>query len=55
MAQPKSTLVMIQNIYLYGPILTWAITMVALLFYKLDKQYPSIMEELRQRAARGKI
>ncbi|WP_297871156.1 MFS transporter [uncultured Oscillibacter sp.] len=54
-AQPKSALAMIQNIYLYGPILIWAIAVAVLAFYKLDKQYPSIMDELRQREARGEM
>lgn len=54
-AQPKEALMMIQNIYLYGPLIIWAIAVVVLVLYKLDKQYPSIMAELEAREARGEM
>ena len=54
-AQPRSALAMIQNIYLYGPLLIWAIALVVLILYKLDKLYPTIMQELKEREARGEM
>lgn len=53
--QPSSALQMIQNIYLYGPLIIWAIAVVVLLLYKLDKKYASIMTELEEREARGEL
>ncbi|MGN1007495.1 MAG: MFS transporter [Butyricicoccus sp.] len=53
--QPREALLMIQNIYLYGPLIIWAIAVVVLVLYKLDKQYPSIMAELQAREARGEM
>lgn len=53
--QPHSALMMIQNIYLYGPIIVWAVAVIVLILYKLDKQYPSIMSELEKREARGEM
>lgn len=53
--QPQSALNTIRNIYLYGPILIWAVAVIVLIFYKLDKQYPSIMAELKEREARGEM
>ena len=46
---------MIQNIYVYGPLIIWAIAAAILLVYKLDGQYPSIMAELEAREARGEM
>lgn len=46
---------MIQNIYLYGPLLIWAIALIVLILYKLDKLYPTIMQELKEREARGEM
>ena len=53
--QPTSALQMIQNIYLYGPLIIWAIAVVVLLLYKLDKKYAAIMTELEEREARGEM
>lgn len=54
-AQPKAALMMIQYIYLYGPLIIWAIAVVVLLLYRLDKLYPKIMSELKEREARGEM
>ena len=54
-AQPHEALMMIQNIYLYGPLIIWAVAVVVLLLYNLDKQYPAIMDELKAREARGEM
>ena len=46
---------MIQNIYVWGPVLVWIIAVVVLFLYKLDKKYPAIMKELAEREARGEL
>lgn len=53
--QPASALAMIQNIYIWGPILVWIIAVVVLALYKLDKKYPAIMKELAERETRGEL
>jgi len=53
--QPESALKMIQNIYIWGPILVWGIAVITLILYKLDKKYPSIMQELYKREANGEM
>ncbi|MBR3866406.1 MAG: MFS transporter [Butyricicoccus sp.] len=53
--QPESAINMIQNIYVWGPTLVWAVAVVALVLYKLDKKYPAIMQELAEREARGEM
>lgn len=54
-SQPGTALEMIQNIYLYGPIIIWVIAVVVLLLYKLDKHYDTIMKDLAEREARGEM
>lgn len=53
--QPDSAMNMIIDIYKYGPMVVWIVVIITLLFYKLDKQYPKIMEELMEREARGEL
>ena len=53
--QPGSALQMIQNIYLYGPLIIWAVAIVVLLFYTLDKHYDIIMSDLTAREARSEM
>lgn len=53
--QPKTARLMIQNIYLYGPLLIWSIAIVVLLVYRLDKLYPKMMAELKERESRGEM
>ncbi len=53
--QPASALAMIQNIYIWGPVLVWVIAVIVLALYKLDKKYPAIMKELAEREARGEV
>lgn len=53
--QPASAVAMIQNIYVWGPTLVWAVAVVALLLYQLDKKYPKIMTEIAEREARGEL
>ena len=54
-AQPDSALNMISTIFKFGPILVWAVAIVVLLLYKLDKIYPTIMKDLAEREARGEM
>lgn len=53
--QPASALAMIQNIYIWGPVLTWAVAVIVLLFYQLDKHYPQIVKELEARKAGAEV
>jgi len=53
--QPGSAVDMIRNIYVWGPTLIWAVAVIVLIVYKLDKKYPKIMEELGEREARGEL
>lgn len=53
--QPQSAIDMIVHLYMFAPIVVWIIIIVALLLYKLDKQYPMIMRELVKREAEGRM
>lgn len=53
--QPTSAQQMISSIFKIGPILVWIVAIIVLLFYKLDKIYPTIMKELTEREARGEM
>lgn len=53
--QPQSAIDMINNVYLYGSFFLWIVVIITLLFYRLDKQYPQIMQELKEREARGEM
>ena len=54
-AQPETALEMIVSLYKFGPILIAAVIIVTLFGYKLDKMYPSIMQELTERETHGQI
>lgn len=51
--QPQTALDMIQNIFIWGPVILWGMAAIVLIFYRLDKRYPSIMEELKERESKG--
>ena len=53
--QPTSAQHMISSIFKFGPIFVWAAAIIVLLFYKLDKIYPTIAKELAEREARGEM
>ncbi|MGN0363274.1 MAG: MFS transporter [Bilifractor sp.] len=53
--QPGTAIAMIRNIYIWGPIFTWLVAVIVLLFYKLDKKYDGIMKDLADREARGEM
>lgn len=53
--QPESAKAMITTIFQWGPILIWAVAIIVLLLYKLDKIYPNIMKDLAEREARGEM
>lgn len=48
-AQPASAISGIRVIFLYVPLVVFAVMFVILLFYKLDKEYGTIVEELEKR------
>lgn len=48
---PASASTMITNIYIWGNILAWGLIGITLIFYKLDKIYPQIMQDLKEREA----
>ena len=54
-AQPDSALDMIVNIYKFGPLVIWAIIIIVLALYQLDKKYDQIMQDLAEREARGEV
>lgn len=47
--QPASAIDGIRVIFLYVPIVVFAVMIIVLLFYKLDKEYDDIMEEMDNR------
>ena len=53
--QPESALNCIVTIYKFGPAIVAGIAVITLALYKLDKKYPSIMEELMKREAQGEL
>ena len=46
---------MIMMLYKVGPLFVAGLVAFVLLFYKLDKIYPTIMKELTEREARGEM
>lgn len=53
--QPDSALHMISAMYKFAPLILFAVIIVVMVLYKLDKQYPQIMKELSEREARGEL
>lgn len=53
--QPDSALQMIINIYKFGPLVIWAVIIIVLALYQLDKKYDRIMKDLAAREARGEV
>ena len=51
--QSESALAMIEAICLYAPIFFSAIIVVLCLLYKLDKIYPQVMADLKERDKQG--
>lgn len=49
--QPEQTLQTIQDLFIYGVTILGIIMIIILLFYKLDKEYPTIIRELLAREA----
>ena len=54
-AQSQAVIDMIMYIYMYAPVFVWAVLLVVLVSYKLDKIYPQIMQDLVQREAKGEL
>lgn len=53
--QPESALDMMVTLLKYGPMFVWVSVVVVAFFYKLDKKYNTIMQELGEREARGEM
>lgn len=53
--QPQSALNTIIKIYLYGPVIVWALVILVCAFYRLEDKYQDIMEELHERGRRGEL
>ncbi|MBS7008761.1 MFS transporter [Anaerostipes sp.] len=53
--QPESAKQMIVNLYQYGILFIWAAAIIVLIFYRLDKIYPQIMQDLAERENRGEL
>ena len=54
-AQTPAVISMIMSIYMYAPLIVWGVLIGVLVNYKLDKEYPAIMQELVQREALGEM
>ena len=54
-AQSQDVINMIVSIYEWGPIFVWAVLILVLAFYKLEKVYPQIMRDLVAREAKGEL
>ena len=52
-AQSSEAMDMIYNICMYAPIIFSAIIVVLCLLYKLDKIYPQVIADLKERDAQG--
>lgn len=44
-----SAVSMIQNIYIWGTVIAWALVAILMLIYKLDQRYSSMIEEMKQK------
>ena len=44
-----SAVAMVENLYIWGTVLAWAIIVVLMLVYKLEKQYNVMMEDMEQK------
>ena len=53
--QPQSAIDMIVMLYEYGPLVIWAIVILILYAYKLDKLYPTIMRDLIARGTKNAV
>ena len=53
--QPASAISAIINLYIWGPIVVFVLVSLICAFYKLDKLFPTIMKELKEREARGEL
>lgn len=49
LTQPQSAVNMIIYIYKYGPLLVLIVCLIALIFYKIEKQMPEITDRLQER------
>lgn len=53
--QPESALQMIVNLFKFAPMILFALVIIVMLLYRLDKNYSKIMSDLMEREARGEL
>ena len=53
--QTAEALSMIQNLYVWAPIIVFGVLGIVCLFNRLETQLPAIMAELKEREARGEL
>ena len=46
---------MIRSLFIWGPVILWVIAAVVLAIYQLDKIYPKIMADLKDRESKGML
>ncbi len=54
-AQSASANAAVSGMYRFAPIIIWGIAIIILLCYQLDKHYPQIMAELKEREQHGRL
>lgn len=53
--QPQAVLELIPNLYHYGIVIIYVLMFLVAMPWKIDKQYPQIMAELKERTERGEL
>ncbi|MGN1339110.1 MAG: MFS transporter [Oscillospiraceae bacterium] len=51
--QPDSAIAAIQMCFVWIPVIVYAVSFVIMIFYKLDKEFPGIIADLKERAKTG--
>ena len=44
-----SAVAMVENLYIWGAVFSWAVIAVLMLAYKLDKQYDGMISDMEQK------
>ena len=44
-----SAVAMVENLYIWGAVLSWAVIAVLMFVYKLDKEYDGILADMERR------
>ena len=53
--QPQAVLDLIPKLYHWGLVIIYVLMLLVALPWKIDKQYPQIMAELKERSERGEL